>query len=663
MTRTLHVRADSPAPVTGLRTGTEESPFARIGDAAAVAMPGDTVLVHDGVYREWVKPRRGGRSDRRRITYAAAEGCRPVITGAEQITDWVDEGDGVWSVTLPNTVFGDVNPYREVLRGDWLLDPDPAGPAKHLGEVFLDGEALFEVTSLAELRSPAERTDVRDVWTGKADPTDRWQHGGRVWHCEAGDETTTIRANFGDADPNERLAEITVRRSVFFPVDTHVDYITVRGFELRQAATPWAPPTGDQPGLIGPKWAQGWVIEDNLIHHAKCAAVSLGKDASTGDNFHSERWDKPGYQYQLESVFSAEKTGWSREHVGSHVVRRNLIRDCGQNGIVGHLGCVFSRIEDNDISRIATRREYFGHEIAGIKLHAPIDVVIEHNRIHECSLGIWLDWQTQGTRITRNVLHDNDRDLFIEVSHGPYVVDFNVLASPASIENVSQGGAYLHNLLLGTLRCEPVRDRATPYHFPHSTQVAGYAVIEGGDDRYRGNLFAGTDREAAYDAEHWLPRGSESIVELGLSGLDAFPRSLEEYIAARRALGNNDHNCFLGATQPVWADSNAYGPAAAPLPDEDGAVRADAELTATVAVEDEKVFLELDLPAAFVEAAVDAHLQEPLPPTRFSACEFDAPDGGELVFQQDLLGTALADSAAPGPISGLEAGRSRVRIW
>jgi hypothetical protein len=91
------------------------------------------------------------------------------------------------------------------------------------------------------------------------------------------------------------------------------------------------------------------------------------------------------------------------------VIRRNTIYDCGQNGIVGHLGCVFSTIEDNHIYRIAQKREFYGYEIGGIKLHAAIDVVIRHNRIHDCSLGTWLDWQTQGTRITRNVYYANNR--------------------------------------------------------------------------------------------------------------------------------------------------------------------------------------------------------------------------------------------------------------
>jgi hypothetical protein len=95
--------------------------------------------------------------------------------------------------------------------------------------------------------------------------------------------------------------------------------------------------------------------------------------------------------------------------------------------------------------------------------------VIRHNRIHGCSLGTWLDWRAQGTRVSRNVYYDNSRDLFVEVSHGPYLVEHNIFGSPASLELFSQGGAFVNNLICGTLRLEPVPDRATPYHHPHST--------------------------------------------------------------------------------------------------------------------------------------------------------------------------------------------------
>ena len=75
----------------------------------------------------------------------------------------------------------------------------------------------------------------------------------------------------------------------------------------------------------------------------------------------------------------------------------------GKNGIVGHLGCVFSEIYNNHIYNIALKREFYGYEIAGIKLHAALDVQIHDNCIHDCSLGMWLDWQAQGTRVSRNL--------------------------------------------------------------------------------------------------------------------------------------------------------------------------------------------------------------------------------------------------------------------
>ena len=320
---------------------------------------------------------------------------------------------------MPNALFGTFNPFAEEIDGDWIVYADASTPKKHLGDVYLNGTSFYEVAGVDEVSEPPLRTEMIDNWTGTVDRIRDTEQTQLVWYAEVGADQTTIWANFGGADPNDELVEINVRRSVFYPTEHHLDYITVRGFELAQAATPWAPPTADQPGLIGPNWAKGWIIEDNVIHDAKCSAVSIGKEISTGHNFATLRRDKPGYQYQLESVFAARQIGWDREHIGSHIIRRNTIYDCGQNGIVGHLGCVFSTIEDNHIYNIAIKREFYGYEIGGIKLHAALDVIIRHNRIHDCTLGIWLDWQTQGTRVSRNLCYANNRDLFVEVSHGP----------------------------------------------------------------------------------------------------------------------------------------------------------------------------------------------------------------------------------------------------
>jgi hypothetical protein len=642
--------------------GGEESPFRTINRAAAVAKPGDTVLVHGGEYREWVMPRRGGLSDRRRITYQAAPGERVVIKGSERVTGWDPVGGTVWKAVVPNPLFGAFNPFAEEVEGDWIVYPEKDSPRKHLGDVYLNGRSFYEVLSLSAVSDPTLRTEVLDDWTGTTDRVRDPEQTRHVWYAEVGADETTIWANFQGADPNAELVEINVRRSVFYPDEHHLDYITVRGFELAHAATPWAPPTADQPALIGPNWAKGWIIEDNVIHDAKCSAVSLGKEASTGHNYATLRRDKPGYQYQLESVFSARRIGWDREHVGSHVVRRNTIFDCGQNAIVGHLGCVFSTIEDNHIYNIALKREFYGYEIAGIKLHAAIDVVIRHNRIHDCSLGTWLDWQTQGTRVSRNVFYANQRDLFVEVSHGPYIVDHNVFASRASLESFSQGGAFVHNLVCGTVALVPVIERSTPYHVPHSTQIAGYAAIVGGDDRHIGNLFLGGDGTRAYASTARVAQRAG----YGTAGYNGHPASLADYLALVDDPSRGDHERFAGARQPVYVHDNVYASGAVAFEAEQGALTLDAVDVRVAVVEDgDEVYLETQLPEAFDQLAVGLITGSDLERVRFVDADFEDRDGTPARLDTDLVGVRKTedDTYPAGPLAALASGSSRIRVW
>ncbi|HLS04113.1 MAG TPA: right-handed parallel beta-helix repeat-containing protein, partial [Actinomycetales bacterium] len=561
---------------------------------------------------------------------------------------------------VPNSFFGDFNPFAHEIEGDWLLPLEGEAP-KHLGDVYLNGRSFYEAGSVDEVRAPKERETTTDRWTQTSvnlpDPV--WTK--YVWHAQVGEKSTTIWANFHGADPNTELVEINVRRSVFFPIDTHVNFITVRGFEMAHAATPWSPPTADQPGLVGPNWAKGWIIEDNIIHDAKCSAVSLGKEKSTGHNFSTLRGDKPGYQYQLESVFKALEIGWNREHIGSHIVRRNHIYNCGQNAIVGHLGAAFSIIEDNHIHDVANKREFFGHEIGGIKLHAPIDVQISHNRIHNCTLGVWLDWQTQGTRVTRNLFYANTRDIFVEVTHGPYLVDHNVFASPVSLEIFAQGGAYVNNLVFGVVRLEQVLDRSTPYHRPQSTKVAGVGVVFGGDDRFIGNVFLGGDKNDAFASDMQAYKNSD----YGTAGYNGCPATFAEYLEQVGPPSQGDHDRFTKVRQTVYIHDNCYANNAKPYENEDRALNLNESAEVSVIDEGESVYLEADIPAAFDSLKVGLITGADLVPVRVAGVDFEAPDGSPVRADVDLVGNSktAANQYAAGPIANLASGKSRIQIW
>ena len=589
--------------------GTPDEPLRTIQRGAELAQPGDTVTVHQGVYRERITPSRGGESDARCIVYQAAPGEKVVVKGSEPLKGWVKVQDDVWKATLPNAFFGKFNPYSDLIKGDWF---EGKKRDHHSGAVYLNGEWLNEAAKLDEVLKPTGNGEylVNVAWLqpqpgGERVPSTRFtaQNGGRKapnteggdclgyihegdwfryegvdfgagaqqvelrvasaaawgglievyldkpdgeilgvcavpctggwqswqsyfakikplqgkqticlriaknrqsgsrpdlqWFATVDADTTTIWARFTGVNPNEQLVEINARQTVFYPAKTGVNYLTVRGFTLEQAATPWAPPTAEQIGLIGTNWSKGWIIENNVIRYSRCSGVALGKH---GDEWDNKSANTEGY---VKTIERALKNGWSKENIGHHFVRNNHISHCEQTGVVGSMGCAFSTVTGNTIHDIHVLCLFTGAEMAGIKFHGAIDVEISHNNIYHTVRGIWLDWMAQGTRVTGNLLHDNqDQDLFTEVDHGPILVDNNLLLSPRqSILTCSQGSAYVHNLIVGNFQRPTSFDaRMTPFHKAHSTAMAGLHNNPTGDDRFFNNVFVKSQGLDSYDA-------------------------------------------------------------------------------------------------------------------------------------------------------------------
>jgi hypothetical protein len=606
--------------------GSAAKPLQTISAAAQLAQPGDTITVHAGTYRERITPPRGGTSDHQRITYQAAPGEQVVIKGSEIIRDWKPFLGDVWKATVPNSLFGKYHPYKDLINGDWFTDK---GRPHHTGEVYFNGKSLYETHLLERVLQPQPYPDSRDkeasIWT---------------WFCEVDEKNTYLYANFHGQDPTKALVEINVRDACFYPAKTGCDFITVRGFRMAHAATQWAAPTAEQIGLIGTNWSRGWIIEHNVISDSKCSGITLGKDRATGHNVWNTDRTKGGDVHYNEVIDRALAIGWSKEKIGGHVVRHNVISDCEQTGICGSLGAVYSQITDNHIFNIWAKRQFAGAEMGGIKLHAAIDVLIARNRIHNTGRGLWMDWMAQGTRITRNLCYDNTtEDLFVEVNHGPFLIDNNVFLSPRSVWDMSEGGAYVHNLFAGLIDAAQELKRVTPYHPAHATTVAGRVNIEGGDNRWFNNVFTAAAAEPpAVDPKTFNAR--QRVTGYG------------PWVHDTRA------HASVAAANVYYRNSRPYAREASPLllPQTDPQVK--------LVDEGDRVFLEARFGAELPKAATQRITTAGLGRARVPNLPFENPDGSPLVIDTDYFGqTRDARQPTAGPFEHPGTGPLKLKVW
>jgi len=571
--------------------GSAPKPFRTINYAAQLAVAGDVITVHAGTYRERIDPARGGESDVKRIIYRAASGEKVEIKGSEVIPDWKQEKNGTWKVTVPNSFFGDYNPYKDSINGDWF---DRRGRIHHTGEVFLNGKSLYEKETLDLVINPVAYNKIKDP-----------EGSTYTWYCESDNTNTTIWANFQKFNPNKELVEISARPTVFYPSKSGINYITISGFYISQAATQWGAPTAEQVGMIATHWNKGWMIENNVISDSKCSGITLGKERGTGHNVWSNdqgNVNRDGNIHYIEVTFNVLRNGWNKENIGSHIVRNNTIFNCEQTGICGSMGAAFSTIENNHIYNIWTKRQFAGAEIGGIKFHAAIDTQIRKNRIHDCGRGLWLDWMTQGTRVSSNLFYNNDKeDIFLEVNHGPFIVDNNILLSAVSIRTQSEGGAYLHNLVAGAVYMWPDLNRFTPYFLPHSTHMAALTTIISGDDRFYNNIFIGKGDKTS----------AESKFKYGLEG-------------------------YNEAKLPVWMSGNIYFYGAKPSTKDlnfvnDSAFNPEVRLV----IEGANCYLQLNLGSALENRKVRIITTEILGKAKIPKARFDNPDGTALKIDAD----------------------------
>jgi len=174
-----------------------------IGKAAALAEPGDTVIIHSGIYREAVVIEKSGLSNNP-IIFQTAAGAGVIMTGADRISKWTEvKGDGhIYSTTWPHA-FITWNPHNTHPDNDYhrLIG--------RCEQVFVNGYALRQVLGRDKLARGTFYVDL---------------DGKRlyVWNYDN-----------QDVSSSKATVETSVRDLI---LTVKGDHVTVKGIRFRYAA-------------------------------------------------------------------------------------------------------------------------------------------------------------------------------------------------------------------------------------------------------------------------------------------------------------------------------------------------------------------------------------------------------------------------------------------
>jgi len=405
--------------------GTKDHPFRTINHAAQILQPGESVVIASGVYREAIRPARGGTSPEAMISYEAAPGAHVVVLGAIPVSGW--QPSKGWNIGLDRETKQPVKAWE--LHLDPKFFPRGYNPFaldnvtddrywinyakdnmwnyfRRRGLVFVDGKPLEPVPSPSELAGPSERSlsffsDIHWAPLFK----EFSPYAGKFW-VESDGLTLHIRlAN--DDDPSKHVIEITNEESVFSPAEPYQSYIRVKGITFRYAGNSYPNP---QRGLVSTNQGNHFIFEDNTFEWANSVGLDIGS---------------------IDWAAAAPP-----QPVGFDIVRNNVFRYCGIEGLGGTGGPQNVLVEKNLFEWIGWQDAARMSESGGTKMHRTKNLLFRHNVVRHIrhANGIWLDIGNTNDRITGNVFADipgdvNPHAIHIEGSDALNQIDNNIFAN------------------------------------------------------------------------------------------------------------------------------------------------------------------------------------------------------------------------------------------
>lgn len=260
------------------------------------------------------------------------------------------------------------------------------------------------------------------------------------------------------------------------------------------------------------------------------------------------------------------------------------------------------------------------------------------------------------------------QDIFVEVSHGPTLIDNNILLSDASLRMATEGVAMVHNLICGafTVVGGGTGLRYTPYHIPHRTEVMGFMTVLHGDDRFYNNIFVQKWPAASLLIRHDSDDGiDEENREVGTHVMDEYP-TYEEWIKKFDMDTDTPNMKKLEEAHfqhlPVWVKGNAYFNGAKAYKHEtDHLVDAEHEVKVEVQMQEGKPVLSTNL-YEFLDGFTAGMVNSDVLGKAFEPEErFENPDGTPIVFDRDYFGNHRGTCILPGPFAAKE--EAGQKLW
>lgn len=252
------------------------------------------------------------------------------------------------------------------------------------------------------------------------------------------------------------------------------------------------------------------------------------------------------------------------------------------------------------------------------------------------------------------------QDIFVEVSHGPTLIDNNILLSRYALRIATEGVGLLHNLILGAFTMVGAgvdgwiegreQRRYTPYHIRHRTEVAGMMTILHGDNRFYNNIFV-----QGYPVTNRESKESPFHQQVGTHVWDEYP-TYEEWITGfdmdlpKPDMGKLEPAHF--GHLPVWADGNVYlNGAKAWKKEKHNLVKEDAGVEVRLQEEDGQYKLITNLYDYLKDFSTGIITSDILGKAFEPEQRFEERDGSDIVFQNDYLGNHRGVSTIPGPFA------------